>query len=76
MATTEPPDYFLAADFVVSCLGCLFFLSFFCALLPLPILRPPCVKLAQDIDVPVQIVENPGIFGGFGRTVMNFGPAS
>lgn len=30
--------YFLAAGFVLSCLGFIFFLSFFCALLPLPMM--------------------------------------
>ncbi len=33
--------YFLAAGFVLSCLGFLFFLSFFCELLPLPMLEAP-----------------------------------
>ena len=34
-------DYFLTGAFVLSCLGFLFFLSFFCELLPLPMVRSP-----------------------------------
>jgi hypothetical protein len=34
-------DYFLIAGFVFSCLGFLFFLSFFCELLPLPMAIVP-----------------------------------
>ena len=37
--------HFLAAGFVLSCLGFRFFLSFFCGLLPLPILMPPRVQV-------------------------------
>jgi hypothetical protein len=33
--------YFLAAGFVLSCLGFMFFLSFFCELFPLPIFGSP-----------------------------------
>ena len=36
-AARRIPCYFLAAGFDLSCLGFLFFLSFFCELLPLPI---------------------------------------
>jgi hypothetical protein len=38
--------YFLAAGFALSCLGFLFFLSFFCELLPLPMFgSPECGRL-------------------------------
>jgi hypothetical protein len=33
----RPVDYFLTTVLVLSCFGFLFFLSFFCELLPLPI---------------------------------------
>lgn len=38
--------YFLAAGFVLSCLGLRFFLSFFCELLPLPMLGSPVAAVS------------------------------
>ena len=41
--------YFFGAGFVLSCFGFLFFLSFFCELLPLPMMRSPEEVLRRGV---------------------------